>query len=144
MDFVYEFRTKDPEAVSKLLFLTDLDFAGEVKGYIKNSPAGFSGKSIMTIDKFSFEDSVFALNKASAELIHKNNYSDYSKLPAGSFVPFTSTIDFKAEKIRVSGSVYDSVAALIELANGIQDVNISGGRDSFEVDISFNNIASLQ
>jgi hypothetical protein len=130
MDFVYELKTKDSDAIAKMFFFNDLNFAGEVKGYIKNTPSGFNGRSDVKLDNFSYKDSVFALNNAQAELVHYNNYSQYANNPKGSFNSFSSFIDFKADKMRVSGASYDSIAAVLDLKNGIQGVNIYGKRDT--------------
>ena len=130
MDFVYEMRTKDPDAVARIFFLSDLNFAGDVKGYIKNSQSGFSGESIININKLSYDDTLFAVKNASAVLIHNNNYADYRQAPAGNFNPFTSSIDIKAEKMIVSGTVYDSISAFVKLSDGNQEFNFSCRKDS--------------
>lgn len=130
MDFVYEMKTKDSEAIAKMFFLSDLYFAGDVKGYIKNSPTGFDGKSTVNIERFSYGDSVFALNNASAVLTQYNNYAEYDNNPGGNFNSFTSSVIFSAEKLQLSSARFDSVGARLNLADGRQGMILYGKKDS--------------
>jgi len=130
MDFVYELRTKDPDAISKIFFLSDMKFAGDIKGYIKNSPSGFSGKTDLNLNDFAFYDTVFALKNAKAELVHQNNYSEYNNDPLGNFNSFTSLIDFKADKMKISGVDYDSIKAVLELKEENQFVDFKAKKDT--------------
>jgi len=130
MDFVYEMKTKNSEAITKMFYLNDLDFAGDIKGYIKNSSAGFDGKSIINIQRFSYRDSVFALKNARAELTQQNDYAAYSNNPKGSFNSFTSSIIFRADKLQLSSSRFDSVGAKMNLSDGVQGINVYGKKDS--------------
>ena len=130
MDFTYEFKTKDSDAITKMFFLNDLKFAGDVKGYIKNSPAGFDGKSDVTINNFSYGDTVFVLKNARAELIQNNDYRAYKNAPKGDFGSFNSVIDFKAGKLGLNSNVFDNVTARFDLADANQSFKISGRQDT--------------
>ena len=130
MDFVYELKTKDPEAISKMFFLSDLKFAGDIKGYIKNSTSGFSGKTDLNLLDFAINDTLFALQNAKAELVHQNNYNEYKNDPQGNFSSFTSLIDFKADKMKISGVDYDSIKAVFDLKQGNQFVEFKAKKDT--------------
>src|SRR4030095_10754248 len=109
---------------------TDLNFAGDVKGYIKNSSSGFDGKSDVKLDNFSYKDTIFAIHNGKAEFVHHNEYSRYANNPKGSFNSFSSLIDFRAERMQVSGARYDSIVAVLDLKDGMQGVNIFGRQDT--------------
>jgi hypothetical protein len=68
------------------------------------------------------------LSNAKAELVHYNNYSQYSNNPKGSFNSFSSLIDFRADKMRISGASYDSIVAVMDLKDGMQGVNFLAKR----------------
>ena len=52
MDFTYEVKTKDPDAISKMFFLSDIYIDGGIKGFIKNSSDGFNGNSNVDLKNF--------------------------------------------------------------------------------------------
>ncbi|MCI0449172.1 MAG: translocation/assembly module TamB [Chlorobi bacterium] len=130
MDFTYEFKTKDSDAITKMFFLNDLKFAGDVKGYIKNSPTSFDGKSEVTINNFSYGDTVFVLKNARAEFIQNNDYRVYKNSPKGDFGSFNSVIDFKAGKLGLNSNIYDNVAARLDLADANQSFRVNARQDT--------------
>lgn len=130
MDFTYEVKTKNIEAITKMFFLNDLDFAGDVKGYIKNSAEGFNGKSNVHLSRFSYIDTVFSASNLSAELIHFNSYPAYKSAPKGDFGSFRSTIDINADTIRSGANVFDSVRAKFDLSDAQQSLFFSAKQDS--------------
>jgi hypothetical protein len=130
MDFTYELKTKDPQAVSKLFFLNDLYFAGDVKGAVKNSQSGFDGKTNINLKSFAYKDSVFVLKDAHAELSHSNNYSLYKDSPRGDFNSFATTINFNADTVRFSGRTFDSVDAKFELEDAVQNFSFNAVQDT--------------
>jgi hypothetical protein len=130
MDFTYELKTKNNEAITKMFFLNDLYFAGDIKGYIRNSADGFNGKSDVHLNRFSYMDTVFALSNMNAELIHFNNYAGYKSAPNGDFSSFSSTINLNADKMRSGSNVFDSVNANFNLSNAMQSVYFSAKQDT--------------
>lgn len=130
MDFTYEFKTKDSEAISKMFFLSDMYFEGSVNGNIKNSGTGFIGRSNISISNFTYKDTVFVLKDTKAELVHNNTYSQYTNAPKGDFSSFSSTIDIDIGLLRNNQNVFDSVSANFVLSGSNQSVAISGWKDS--------------
>ena len=130
MDFTYTMRTKDPEAISKMFFLSDMYFSGGLNGQIKNTAEGFNGRTNVSLDKFVYKDTVFVLQNTKAEFIHNNIYTNYKNSPKGDFGSFTSDINFTAGKLRNNSNVFDSVTAIFKLSNSSQSLFISGKQDS--------------
>lgn len=130
MDFTYELRTKNSEAITKMFFLNDMDFAGDVKGYIRNSSDGFNGKSNIRITRFSYMDTVFNITNLNAELVHFNSYPNYKFAPKGDFGAFNSTINVYADKMRSGANTFDSVRAKVILANANQSIFLSAKQDT--------------
>lgn len=130
MDFNYEFRTKDSEAISKMFFLSDMYFEGSVNGDIKNSGTGFNGRSNVNIKNFTYKDTVFVLTDTKAEFVHSNTYSQYSDAPKGDFGSFSSTINVDIGTLRNNENLFDSVRANFVLSNSTQTIAVSGRKDS--------------
>ncbi len=130
MDFTYEVKTKNPQAITKMFFLNDLYFAGDVKGFIKNSAEGFNGKSDVKLTRFSYMDTVFAVTNMNAEFVHFNSYSSYTFAPNGDFGSFNSTINIKADTIRMGSNVFDSVVTRVNLSNAKQSVYMAAKQDT--------------
>lgn len=130
MDFTYELKTKNTEAITKMFFLNDLDFSGDVKGYIRNSADGFSGKSDVRLTRFSYMDTVFNIKNFNAELIHFNSYPDYKFAGKGDFGAFNSTINIYAEKMRSGANTFDSVKGKFILANANQSIYFAAKQDT--------------
>jgi len=130
MDFTYELKTKNPEAISKLFFLNDMYFDGSVKGKIKNSSNGFDGTTSVDLNQFAYKDTVFLLRNTQAEFTHFNNYAQYTDAPKGDFSSFNSLIKFSADTLRLSTRTYDSVKFVYKLSNGIQHYSLSAEQDS--------------
>jgi TamB, inner membrane protein subunit of TAM complex len=130
MDFTYELRTKDPEAVSKMFFLNDISFEGDVKGSIKNSALEFNGKSTVNLKRFVYKDTVLILSDTRAEFVHTNTYANYKDAPKGDFSSFSSTIDVDVGRMRNNSNVFDSVSAKVVLSSSTQAMYIKGKKDS--------------
>lgn len=130
MDFTYELKTKDPEAISKMFFLNDLSFDGDIKGYIRNSAREFSGKSVVNLRNFTYKDTVLVLSNTKAEFVHTNAYPSYKDAPKGDFASFSSTINVDIGRMRNNSNLFDSVSAKIELSGSKQAMFIKGKRDS--------------
>lgn len=130
MDFTYELKTKDPDAVSKMFFLSDMYLKGDIKGSIKNSSLGFNGYTKANLDEFAYKDTVILLRNADAEFKHFNNYGNYTFAPKGDFSSFTSNITFNADTLRLGTRIYDSVKTSINLANAIQHFSLNAAQDS--------------
>ena len=130
MDFTYELKTKNPEAISKMFFLNDMYFAGSLNGYIKNSSTGFDGKTDVKLTNFSYKDTVFALKDARVELKHNNNYALYKNAPRGDFTAFNSIINFNADTLQLGSRIFDSVKTNFELKNGMQYFAFNARQDS--------------
>lgn len=130
MNFTYELKTKNTEAITKMFFLNDLYFSGDVKGYIRNSANGFEGRSDVRLSKFSYMDTVFNVSNFNAELIHFNNYPNYKFAPKGDFGAFNSTINIHADKMRSGANTFDSVKANFILSNANQSVRFFAKQDT--------------
>jgi hypothetical protein len=130
MDFTYNVRTKDPDAISKMFFLSDMYVDGSVSGFIRNSPEGFNGNSKVDLKSFTYKDTVLVLTDTKAEFIHSNNYSAYRNASNGDFGSFSSTIDLDVAGMRNNHNVYDSLTARIELSGAKQSMFIRGKQDS--------------
>jgi len=130
MDFTYELKTKDPEAVSKLFFLSDMYFDGSVKGRIKNSATGFDGLTTVDLNHFAYKDTVFLVRNTQAEFKHFNNYTIYKDAPKGDFGSFNSLVTFNADTLRLSTRTYDSVKFVYRLNDGLQHYSLSAEQDS--------------
>lgn len=130
MDFTYEVRTKNTEAIMKMFFLSDINFAGDVKGYIRNSAEGFSGKSDIFLKNFAYKDTIVGFTNLKAEMVHNNRYEAYKFAPKGDFGSFTSQINVTADKWRNGATTFDSVYAKIDLSNADQDMFVSLKQDS--------------
>ncbi len=130
MDFTYEVKTKDPDAISKMFFLSDIYIDGGIKGFIKNSSDGFNGISNVDLKNFTYKDTVLALTNTHAEFIHANSYSGYRNAPKGDFSSFTSTINLDIASLRNNSNVFDSISAKFELGAAKQSMFIRGKQDS--------------
>lgn len=130
MDFAYDMKTKDPEAISKMFFLNDMYFDGSVRGRIKNSQSGFEGSTSVKINDFAYKDTVFVLANSQAEFKHLNTYVNYKNAEHGNFGSFNSLITFNADTLRIGTRIYDSVKAVFKLNNGIQYYSLDATQDS--------------
>ncbi len=130
MDFTYDLKTKDPAAISKMFFLSDMYFDGEVNGYIKNSSNGFDGYTKIRMDEFTYKDTVFAVRNANAELKHFNSYPGYKNSAVGDFSSYNSLIRFNTDTLRLSTRIFDSVKTEFRLNNSIQSFKMHAGQDS--------------
>ena len=139
MKFDFDMRTKNPDAISKMLFLSDMYFDGSVNGRIGNSANGFEGFTKVTINDFAYKDTVFMLKNAVAELKHFNNYSNYKYAPQGDFSSFSSTISFFADTLRMSTRTFDSVKTSFVLSNSNQAFRLAATQDTMiKVDLAGN------
>lgn len=137
MDFTYDLKTKNPEAISKMFFLSDMYFDGSVKGRIKNSATGFDGSTSLRINDFAYKDTVFVLGNSQAEFKHLNTYANYRDAEHGDFSSFNSLITFSADTLRIGTRIYDSVKTVFKLNNGIQYYSLDATQDStIKVDIA--------
>lgn len=130
MDFTYELKTKDPDAISKMFFLNDMYLKGNIKGSIKNSSLGFNGYTKVSLDEFAYKDTVVLLRNADAEFKHFNDYGVYKFAPKGDFNSFSSSITFNADTLRLGTRIYDSVKTKINLANAMQHFSLNATQDS--------------
>jgi hypothetical protein len=130
MNFTYDLKTKDPAAISKMFFLSDIYFDGELNGYIKNSANGFDGYTKIRMDEFTYKDTVFAVHNALAELKHFNSYPGYKNSPVGDFSSYNSSIKFYVDTLRLSTRIFDSVKTEFRLNNSVQSFDIKAGQDS--------------
>jgi len=139
MKFDFDMRTKNPDAISKMLFLSDMYFDGSVNGRIGNSANGFEGFTKVTINDFAYKDTVFMLKNAVAELKHLNTYSNYKYAPQGDFSSFSSTISFFADTLRMSTRTFDSVKTSFVLSNSNQAFRLAATQDTMiKVDLAGN------
>lgn len=137
MDFTYDMKTKNSEAISKMFFLSDMYFDGSVKGRIKNSATGFDGSSSVRINDFAYKDTVFVLGNSHAEFKHLNTYGNYKSAVRGDFSSFNSLITFDADTLRIGTRIYDSVKTVFKLSNGIQYYSLDATQDStIKIDLS--------
>ncbi|HMQ97755.1 MAG TPA: translocation/assembly module TamB domain-containing protein [Ignavibacteria bacterium] len=137
MDFTYDLKTKDPAAISRMFFLSDMYFDGSVRGRIKNSRSGFDGSTSVRINDFAYKDTVFVLANSQAEFMHLNTYGDYKNAERGDFSSFNSLITFNADTLRIGTRIYDSVKAVFRLNNGIQYYSLDATQDStIKVDLA--------
>ncbi len=130
MDFIYELKTKNPDAISKMFYLSDMYFDANINGRIKNSSTGFEGNTTVNLKIFTYKDTLFVLKDTKAEFRHFNKYENYKFAPLGDFGSFSSTIDIKAGSLRNNSNIFDSVSANFILSNSNQSFKISGKKDS--------------
>lgn len=130
MDFTYDLKTKDPDAISKMFFLSDMYFDGSVKGRIRNSAKSFEGTTSVNLKHFAYKDTVFLLRNSKAEFKHFNDYTIYQNDSKGDFDSFNSLITFTADTLRLSSRTFDSVKTVYKLENEVQHYSISGAQDS--------------
>lgn len=139
MDFTYDLKTKDPEAISKMFFLSDMYFDGSIKGSIKNSQNGFNGYTSVSIKNFAYKDTVFLLGNANAEFKHINSYQNYKNAQKGDFSSFNSLITLSADTMRLGTRIYDSVKTVFKLNNASQYFSVNATQDSMiKIDIAGN------
>jgi hypothetical protein len=137
MDFTYDLKTKNPEAISKLFFLSDMYFDGSVKGRIKNSQSGFDGSTSLRINDFAYKDTVFVIGNSQAEFRHYNTYINYKDAERGDFSSFNSLITFNADTLRIGTRIYDSVKTVFKLSEGVQYYSLNATQDStIKVDLA--------
>lgn len=150
MNFTYDLKTKDPEAVSKMFFLSDMYLDGELSGTIKNSATGFEGYTKVQIDNFSYKDTVFVIKNSVSEFRHFNSYPNYKFEPKGDFGSFTSSINFYTDTLRLGTRIYDSVRTSLVLNNSNQLFSLSAEQDSLikiamngKIDLSRDSVSLL-
>ncbi|MCC6866597.1 MAG: translocation/assembly module TamB domain-containing protein [Ignavibacteria bacterium] len=130
INFTYNFKTKDPKAISKLFYADDIYFNGNVNGYIKNSANGFDGYSNIRLNEFVYKDTVFAVKNVRSELKYLNSYINYRNNPEGDFNSFNSDIKFSADTMQINKQTYDSVKTEFILGNSNQFFKMSARQDS--------------
>ncbi len=130
MNFTYDLKTKDPEAISKMFFLSDMYFDGSIKGSISNSTNGFNGTTTVNLRNFSYKDTVFLVKNSQAEFKHFNSYANYKNAEKGDFGSFNSLITFNADTLRLSTRTFDSVKTVFKLSNGVQYYSMKATQDS--------------
>ncbi len=139
MKFDFDLRTKNPEAVSKMLFLSDMYLDGSVKGRIANSSNGFEGYTKVMLNDFTYKDTIFMLKNSVAEFTHFNSYSNYKFAPKGDFGSFDSRITFFADTLRMSTRTFDSVKTTFVLDNSLQSFKLAATQDTvIKVDLAGN------
>lgn len=130
MNFTYDLKTKNPDAISKMFLLSDMYLDGEVRGTIKNSSTGFEGYTKVNLDNFTYKDTVFVIKNSVSEFRHFNSYPDYKFAPKGDFGTFTSSINFYTDTLRLGTRIYDSVRTSLVLNNSSQLFSLSAEQDS--------------
>jgi hypothetical protein len=117
VNFNYEFKTKNSEAIAKLFYFEDFKFNGSAKGYIKNNADGFDAQASIDIPDFAYADSLLVLKNAKISMHHSVDYNSYKEKNNGNFAPFNSTVDVTSDKIRYRTSNFDSVRVNWDLRN---------------------------
>ncbi len=126
----FEMRTKNPEALNKLLFLNDIQFAGEMNGTISNSSENFKTDNFVRINYFRYKDSIVQLNNSNLRVGFQNDYSAYSIQELDAFNSMSSDLIFDSKFVRFGSNKFDSVRATLKLENQKQFINISGRQDT--------------
>ncbi len=130
MDFTYEIKTKNTEALKQILEVHNVSFAGNINGHIINSPTGFDAASNLQIDNFKYSDTVLVLKNTKADFSFNNNYTAYQSDIKNNFSSFTTIADIYGDTIKSGKNIYDSVNVKLRLINGNQYFNIAGKMDT--------------
>ncbi len=142
VDFNYEFKTKNSDAIAKLFYFEDFRFDGSAKGYIRNNSNGFDAEAEIDLADFSYFDSLFVLKKANISMYHTNNYSNAAEKDKGNFAPFNSTIDVTADRVHYGTSNFDSVRVNWDLRDENQLFRFKAKQDT-TFSVAFNGAIDL-
>lgn len=136
-NFGYEFVTKDIKPLTKLFDSAGIKFQGGIKGKMSNSSSGFNSSTDLDITNFNYLDSLFSLKNIKGFVDFNNDYSKSDLKPYDKLYPISASIDLKGDKVKFSGSSFDSLSLKLRAENSIQNFSLKGGKDStFFVDFS--------